>query len=121
MDAPKIGMARVRNYCWTLNNYTDAEVESIQAIAPVKFIGYGKERGETWTPHLQGMVCFNDPKSFAAAKKLFPSRVHLEAMRGSTQQAWTYCSKDGDVWSRGTRPKSPSEVGASNAERYIIF
>lgn len=114
-------MARVVNYCFTLNNYSDAEVISIQSIGAVKFIGYGKEVGESGTPHLQGIVCFTHAKTFGAAKKSFPSRVHLETMRGTVEQAWLYCIKDGDIWSSGVRPRSASEVGLLNKERFQEF
>lgn len=111
---------RSRNYVFTLNNYTEDEVSAIQSI-DAAFIGYGKEVGESGTPHLQGMCSFRFAKSFVAAKAAFPTRTHLEVMRGTSEEAWNYCSKDGDVWSIGERPRSSNEVADLNRCRYKEF
>lgn len=55
-----------RNYVFTLNNYTDLEIEALSQIE-CRFLGYGKEVGESLTPHLQGLICFQHKKSFEAA------------------------------------------------------
>lgn len=47
-----------RNYCFTLNNPTDREIEALQA-ADTKYVVYQHERGENGTHHLQGYVVFS--------------------------------------------------------------
>lgn len=114
-------MALSRNYVFTLNNYEEIEVLFIKSLRPIRYIGFGKEISNSGTPHLQGMVCFNSAKTLPQAIKLLPSRAHVEIMRGNVEQAWVYCSKDGDYWDSGTRPRSPTEVGVLNSERYRTF
>lgn len=111
---------RYRNWVFTLNNYTSDEELSIQRVGEdhAKFLLYGRERGESGTPHLQGMVVWQNAKTLAATKKTLSRRAHLEVMAGTPQQSIIYCSKDNDVWSCGQRPKEPSEVGADEKRRW---
>lgn len=95
---------------FTLNNYTPEEVITCDTIA-CKYIVYGKEVGESGTPHLQGLVVWNNAKTFSAAKKAISSRIHLEVMKGTHEQAREYCIKDGNFIERGTLPASPKEKG----------
>lgn len=93
-----------RSWCFTLNNYTPAEVTSIQS-AECKYIIFGREVGEEGTPHLQGFVQFKDGKTMSAVKTtLGTDRLHLEVCGGNPQQNITYCSKQGDVFEKGVRP-----------------
>lgn len=114
-------MAANRNFVFTLNNYEEIEVLFLQSLRATRFIGFGKEVSNSGTPHLQGMVCFNSAKTLPQAIRLLPSRAHVEVMRGTVDQAWMYCAKDGDVWELGSRPKSPREVGVLNAARWQQF
>lgn len=108
---------RSRSFCWTLNNYTDSEKSSIQNIQ-CRFIGYGREIGESGTPHLQGFIMFANAKSFSACKSLLGNRVHLEKAHGTPFQAWQYCLKDGDVFEKGTPPVSQQQNGEREKERW---
>lgn len=105
-------MSQGRNWCFTLNNYTEDEVASIQALE-VKYIIYGKEVGENGTPHLQGFINFDKPTRLAACKKI-NERAHWEICKGSSEQNITYCSKQGDVWSKGVAPKERHLSGTKN-------
>lgn len=85
-----------KNWCFTLNNYTDEEYGSI--VPHFEGLGkyiIGKEIGENGTPHLQGFLSANKKVRFETLKKVYP-RLHLEASRGSMKQNYEYCSKDGD-------------------------
>lgn len=106
---------RARAWVWTLNNYTESEIEHIQAV-DAKFIGYGKEVGDSGTPHLQGFVQWNNAKTLSASKTLLGNRVHLEKAAGRPDQAWAYCQKDGDVWFSGREPLTPAQQGQLGAE-----
>jgi len=96
-------MSRARSWCFTLNNYS-ADDEAAIALISVKYLVYGREVGESGTPHLQGYVVFVESKTLSAVKKLIP-RAHLEPAKGNHEQAETYCIKDGDVVRRGEKPQ----------------
>lgn len=95
-------MSKSRSWCFTLNNYTDADVSAFQSLE-CEYIIFGKEVGESGTPHLQGYIYFSNARSFASVKKIH-SGMHLEVAKGNTKQNVDYCSKDGDVHEHGTRP-----------------
>lgn len=97
-------MSRVRNYCFTLNNYTSEELSLLEEIK-CKYIIYGFEQGEQQTPHLQGFVIWNNAKTFKATKKSLPNRCHIEECKGTPYENFKYCSKDGDFIERGDRPE----------------
>jgi len=59
------------------------------------YIGFGLEKGEKGTPHLQGLIVFHRPVGLKTLKTL-NSRAHWEEMRGSFEEAEVYCRKDGD-------------------------
>lgn len=96
--------ARARCYCWTLNNPTPAEVKRLGEI-DVSYLIYGEETGDSGTPHLQGYVRWKHPKTFMAAKKVLGDRFHLEVAKGSAAANIKYCSKDGVVTEKGSRPE----------------
>jgi len=106
------------NWCFTLNNYTP-EDEATLAAAAVKYMVYGHEVAPTTgTPHLQGFVVTLKTARISALKKLHP-RAHWEQAKGNAEQNRVYCTKDGhDIVERGTPPKSSSEKGADEKERW---
>lgn len=88
-----------RRYCFTLNNYTAEDELRLTQLAEsdrVKYLVYGRERGESGTPHLQGFVIFNSSVIFNTAKRQIGDSAHLEAANGTSVQASDYCKKDGD-------------------------
>lgn len=94
-------MAKARAWCFTLNNYTEEEVEHIKDI-DCKYLIFGKEVGEKGTPHLQGYIEFTNPRSMSGVKKALNNRVHLETRRGTSKEAADYCKKeDKDAFEKG--------------------
>lgn len=91
---------RVRNFCFTLNNYTDQELEIIDTFE-CKYLVYGKEVGKEGTPHLQGYCELANAKTLKCLKKKFSDRAHIEPRYGTAQQASDYCKKDGKFVERG--------------------
>lgn len=88
---------RARSWCFTLNNYSDAEYESILSCLRGKKDKWivGKEVGENGTPHLQGYFYHNLQTRFGTLKK-WNKRIHWEIARASADDNWKYCSKDED-------------------------
>lgn len=104
-----------RRWCFTLNNYTDAEVRALLACVCV-YLCIGREVGpENGVPHLQGFVIFDKPVRLTFLKRL-SARAHWEAARGSSKQAADYCKKDGSFDERGDLPASAADAGG-DAER----
>lgn len=89
-------MCASRNYCWTLNNWTEDDVTFLKSpSAPVKCVWFGREVGDSGTPHLQGYVELTKPMRIAGVKKIGGpwGRAHLEIRRGSRDEAIEYCGK----------------------------
>lgn len=83
-----------RNWCFTLNNYSEEEIQSIPNWK-CAYVIYGKEVGENGTPHLQGYCELNKVCRLSAMKKL-NERAHWESRKGTQKQARDYCMEDGD-------------------------
>lgn len=92
-----------RRWVFTLNNYTPEDESRITGIQ-CRYLVYGRERGESGTPHLQGYLVFASNKRFNAVKALVGDRSHIERARGSSTQASDYCKKDGDYVELGELP-----------------
>lgn len=86
---------KARCWCFTLNNYTEQEVTEIDSLFPEKanYLIYGKEKGDSNTPHLQGYVELKKQTLFTTVKKYMP-RAHIEMRKGTAEQALDYCKKD---------------------------
>lgn len=99
-------------FCFTINNYSDADIDYLSNTDLFKYICYGREVGENLTPHLQGYFEFphGNRKSLQACisalqKDGCPSKPHIEVAMGTASQAIAYCEKDGVFWEKGERPK----------------
>lgn len=69
-----------------------------------QYLTYGREVGESGTPHLQGYVYFKNPRTFGSLKKKI-NRAHIEVRKGSHEQARDYCQKDGNFYEIGVEPQ----------------
>lgn len=93
-----------KNWTFTLNNYTNDEIASLASAGdPVAYIIYGKEVGESGTPHLQGFVSFLARRRLEQVKALIGQRAHVEVAR-IVPNAIEYCKKDGDYTEHGSPP-----------------
>jgi len=111
---------RSRNYTFTLNNYTQEHLTTLENLVEhkhVKGIFYGKEIGESGTPHLQGFICFVILKSLKQCIKAIPG-AHVEIMKGSIDSNIAYCSKDNDFVTLGALPVTPKKKGDIEKERW---
>lgn len=111
---------RSRGICFTLNNYTEEEEECVRGLGAdehVRYLCYGRERGEGGTPHLQGYLYAVNPQLHEWYRARIP-RAHIEFQRGTPEQAVEYCQKDGDFHEWGTRPVGAKRKGEIEAERW---
>lgn len=100
---------QAKHWCWTLNNYTEDELQALEALGAelpdnIQYLIFGKETGENDTPHLQGFISFTKKTAFNTAKATVSGRAHLEPAKGSPKQASDYCKKDDDYKEFGTIP-----------------
>lgn len=101
--APSARPIQSRRFLFTLNNYTDDEVKVIEEFirGACSYGCYGREVGDSGTPHLQGFVCTKKKIRLPQLKGAGFQRAHLEVARGSDSDNRTYCSKDGVFWESG--------------------
>lgn len=89
-----------RHWCFTLNNYSGAELQSLSELGTASqctYLIYGKEVGESGTPHLQGFVSFKNVETFNTVKSWVGLRCHLEKARAADlSKARDYCKKEND-------------------------
>lgn len=92
-----------RAWCFTLNNPVMDDSTSLETLAVeetrVKTILYGRETGESGTPHFQGIIILTVPTRMAWLRQRFIdfgiSSVHWSKCR-NRPAAIKYCKKDGD-------------------------
>jgi hypothetical protein len=99
-------MSRGKNWCFTLNNYTEEEEQRLENVVGTNecvYVVFGKEVGESGTAHLQGFISFSKRTYMTEVKKRTSDRCHLELAR-MVPEAIEYCKKDGDVFEKGSIP-----------------
>lgn len=108
---------RQRDWCFTINNYSQRDIDVLEALASsVVYLIYGREVGEKeQTPHLQCYVYFKAVKSFQQVKRLV-ERAHIQPSRGTPKQNFIYCSKEKNYTEHGTIPLSQEAKGEKGAE-----
>ena len=87
-------------FVFTINNYTDEDIDYLENTDLFHYVCYGREVGENLTPHLQGYFEFKNGnrKSLSACisalgKDGCPSKPHIEVAMGTAAQAIAYCEK----------------------------
>lgn len=87
--------ARARHTCWTLNNWTAEELEAVRSYAAEipRYMCWSQETcPTTGTPHLQGYVAWDNPRSLNKFKLRISPRLHYEPhTNGTAQQNRNYC------------------------------
>lgn len=107
-----------RAFCFTVNNYTDACQTTFKELE-CTYMVYGREIGESGTPHLQGYVYFPNPRSISGVKNIH-KKAHWEIAKGNHEQNRTYCTKQGDYVETGLIPMSQKRKGECNIERWDL-
>jgi len=108
---------RFRSFVFTWNNpQQDAEELLAAELMPMcKYLVYGKEVGESGTPHLQGYAQLSKQTAVSKLPK-FP--WHTEAAKGTPEQASEYCKKDGDFKEFGEM-STATKGGLMEKERWL--
>lgn len=93
-----------RSFCFTINNYGDDDLLALDALETDPKVSYyvlGFEEGKLGTPHIQGYVELSKPVRLSGMQKMLGGRAHIEARKGTRDQARDYCMKDGTFEERG--------------------
>ena len=101
-------MALLRNACFTINNYTEAEHDLMRAIGELgqhRYLIVGIEKGESGTPHLQGYIALGKRMRLNTVRNLLGGRAHVESARGTPEENRAYCSKEKNFREWGALPK----------------
>lgn len=98
-----------RAWCFTINNYTDADVhrfrDNFDSPGKIRYMVLGYETApETGTKHIQGYMYLDNPRYGNVLRHQFGGLGHWEASKGSPTQNKTYCTKGGDFLELGELP-----------------
>lgn len=104
---------QTKYFCFTLNNYS--EEECLMALPKgVTYLVYGREVGESGTPHLQGYLETSRAQRFSFVNKIFPrAAIYAKYENSTPQQAADYCKKEGKYVEMGVI-SPPSVKGKRN-------
>lgn len=96
-------MPNFMRFCFTINNYTDVDIETIvDKVVPLcSYVLFGKEVGAEGTPHLQGFIKLKSKRTVLQTRALFGCNPHIEPAKGSDEQNKVYCKKDNDFTEYG--------------------
>ncbi len=109
-------MSRHYNFVFTHNNYPNTLLED---EIDCQYIVYGKEIGDSGTPHLQGFIRFAKNVSHKQVKLRMPGCFVEKAE--TIQEAIDYCKKEGDFTERGKAPISNKEKGKGEKRRWDLI
>lgn len=121
MAEKKKRLPQGRNWCFTVNNYTEEDVRLFMGDLPrVKYIIFQRERGnEKETPHLQGYLELDCVQRLSFLQKIH-GKAHWEVRRGTQQQAIDYCRKE-ETREPDTEPFERGEKSNANGVRKDSF
>jgi len=101
-------------WVFTVNNFT-AEDEEVLKTVPLKYMVYGKEKGTSGTPHLQGVMTFSKSQTLTAMKKIHPT-AHWEMAVATSEVAIAYCKKGDQSHEEWTELKQEGPNYGLNAD-----
>ena len=107
---PKKQVSPSKYWCFTFNNYTEADLVQLTYTFESKNMKYiiGKEIGDSGTKHLQGYI---EATSRIRPLTLFHTKkIHWEKRKGTKNQNLIYCSKDGDYKTNMVIPRQLYKV-----------
>lgn len=101
---------RARRWVFTINNYPANHEEVLIKLfndCNAEYLLYGYEKGENGTPHLQGYIRFSKRMYRITIKNHLVSAGcygYWAPARGTEEQNFNYCTKQGDWREWGDRP-----------------
>lgn len=98
--------AACKHWVFTINN---PPADFVVDPAEWSYLIYGRETGESGTPHLQGYGCLTKKARRSRVSKLLPG-AWLSPANGTPQENRAYCTKQGDFTEVGTLPKTVGEA-----------
>lgn len=107
-------MSKSKKFVFTTNNYQEFPLLKDD----MQYLTYGKEVGESGTPHLQGFVFYKNAYRLGKVIKDFVGS-HVEIAK-TLGEAIQYCHKDGDFVELGIRPKTQVQKGSDEKERWEL-
>lgn len=126
---------RYRAYLFTMNNYDDGGIDRLKSL-DYRYILWGKEVGDSGTPHLQGFIYWKTAKTFSATCQHMMG-CHIEIAKNNNK-AMQYCKKgeqsheewdaegtegdnygyNADIFEAGSPPQEPAAQGEQEKERW---
>lgn len=117
-------MSRAKRWVFTLNNPTDDEEQAISECGEkdtTEYLVFGRETGDSGTPHFQGYVIFTAAVRLSTVKsRLGSDRFHLEVSRGTPKEASDYCKKDDNYEEFGECPEV-SQGRRTDLDRFFTW
>lgn len=117
-------MSKSRNYVFTINNWTQRDIEQLNSIRPrVRYLGWAEEIGAEGTPHLQGCICLNNATTMRSLSKTV-RRAAWKVMRGTPKQARDYYADNPDkevitgLYEYGELPLDRDQQAQSQSDRF---
>jgi len=111
-------------WCFTLNNPTEDVEQTVTdflSSGNVTYGIYGRETGDSGTPHLQGFVILNRSRELSFLRNKFQAhwlkRYHLS----TNEQARDYCKKDGDFDEFGVFPEGVTQGHRSDIDALVAW
>ncbi len=120
-----------RRYCFTINNYSQEDLERLHVLAALLenhyYISYGLEIGEeNGTPHIQGYIELKNAQRIPYLQKYLNFtrngellKFHVEKANGSVETNETYTQKDGNFFVFGEPSKQGSRTDMSEIKEAI--
>lgn len=108
--------SRSRAWCITINNWTEIDMEQFGALG-WRYCCFAEEEGEECgTPHIQGYMYFQNPKTGLSLHNKIP-RAFLTVARGTLEENQQYTSKNGANQHRWLEYGIPPAPGVACREK----
>lgn len=101
---------RRRSWFGTWNNYPEDWTEFFEDCEATYYCAGREVCPTTGTKHIQFWCHWKNAKTRNAVKKLFSSKIHLEPLAGTPEEATIYCKKEGDWIEEGDLPQQGERV-----------
>jgi hypothetical protein len=102
-----------KNWIFTLNNYTNEDVERVSNLvnnSKAEYVIFGKETASTGTPHLQGFIKFKRRVRLVPTKTIIGSNPHVQ-VANKVMACIQYCKKEGNWVEFGSLGKTQGSRG----------